>query len=127
MDAQARVADPHVLTAAEGNLPEAHRASAVSTRMKVRHALAVPAARSGIAQAMEPAPSTTALAARSRIQVILRPESRLAALGRERGGGGGAAECGAGPGLVVALTMISPMAAGKLAPASNRGNAQSRG
>ena len=49
MDAQARVADPHVLTAEEGNLPEAHSASAVSTRMKVRHALAEPAAWSGIA------------------------------------------------------------------------------
>ena len=85
MDAQARVADPHVLTAEEGNLPEAHSASAVSTRMKVRHALAEPAARSGIAQAMAPTPSTTALAARSRIHVILRPDSGCAALGRERG------------------------------------------
>ena len=66
--------------------------------MKARCMPAAPAARFGTAEAIAPTPSTTALTARSRIHVILRPESMLTVLDPDRGVVDGTAGYGAGAG-----------------------------
>jgi hypothetical protein len=127
MDAQARAAAPHVVTADEGYLPETHRASAVRRGMKARCMPAAPAARFGTAEAIAPTPSTTALTARSRIHVILRPESMLTVLDPDRGVVDGTAGYGAGAGLLTALMTMSPMMPGRFPHPGNRRRLQSGG